>query len=202
MTLPQLTWRCEPGEDWFAVGCEARGQSRRGAATADRRDVVPPASPVHDVPAAAAAASRARRAKGIRDTSAPAAIAWPSKIGEGRCPVGCLARGQSRPGRLSQPIERTAHAQGTPVHDVQINHRCTDVCMTEQGLHGPDVVAVFEQMRRETVAKSMATRVLRETSPPNCLGHSLLDHRFVQVKTRGWTPSRIPTDPRRRKPSG
>ena len=43
-----MTWRFEPGEDWFAVSCEAGAQSGRGAATAE--DVVPPASPVHDVP--------------------------------------------------------------------------------------------------------------------------------------------------------
>jgi hypothetical protein len=45
----------------------------------------------------------------------------------------------------SQPIEGTSHPQGTPIHDVQIDHRGPDVCMTKQRLHGSDVVAVFEQ---------------------------------------------------------
>jgi hypothetical protein len=120
--------------------------------------------------------------------------------GRRTCVRGWLQR--SRPittARLSQPIEGTSDAQGSSVHHVQINHRCRYVGMTEQFLHRPDVVAVLEQMRREAVTKRVATRVLRETSTPNGFGHRFLDDRFVRVKPRGWTPFRIPTDPRRRK---
>jgi hypothetical protein len=140
-----MTWRFEPGEDWFAVGCEARAQSRRGAATADRRDVVPRASRVHDVPAAAAAASRARRARGIRDPSAPTAMAWLFEIRRRSVPGWLPGARPITTAHASQPIEGTSHPQGAAVHDVQINHRGPDVCMTKQSLHGSDVVAVFEQ---------------------------------------------------------
>lgn len=46
-------------------------------------------------------------------------------------------------------IDRTADAQRPTIENVQINHRGTDVAMPEQFLHGPDVVTVFQQVRRE-----------------------------------------------------
>jgi len=45
----------------------------------------------------------------------------------------------------------------------------------------------------------VTTRVLGEPSTPNRFGNCTLNRRFVQVKARGWTPFRVPTDPRRRK---
>ena len=46
-------------------------------------------------------------------------------------------------------------------------------------------------MGREAVPQAVATRVLRKSSPPNRLRDGTLDRRFVQMKTRAWTPFRI-----------
>ena len=68
--------------------------------------------------------------------------------------------------------------------------------MPEQLLHGPDVVPVFQEMRREGVSKNVRTDTLRETGPAHGLRNLLLDHGLVQMKARRWTPLRIAADPR------
>ena len=67
--------------------------------------------------------------------------------------------------------------------------------MPQQLLHRANVVAIFEQVCCEAVPKAVASRVLRESSPPNRLGDGTLNRGFVQVKAGGWTPFRISTDP-------
>jgi hypothetical protein len=46
-----------------------------------------------------------------------------------------------------------------------IDHRGADVFVSEQLLHGSDVVAGFEQMSGEGVAEAVATRVLEHAGP-------------------------------------
>lgn|SRR5215813_1622454 len=104
-----------------------------------------PASPVRDVPAAAVAASGARCARDIRDPNASTAMAWLFEIRKRSVAGWMPGAGPITTAHASQPIEGTSHPQGAAVHDVQIDHRGPDVCMTKQSLHGSDVVAVFEQ---------------------------------------------------------
>ena len=50
------------------------------------------------------------------------------------------------------PLQRTAHASAATIQDMCIDHRCRDVCMTEQLLDGANVVTIFQQVRGEGVA--------------------------------------------------
>ena len=55
--------------------------------------------------------------------------------------------------------------------------------MAEQLLNGPDVVAVFEEMRRERVAERVTRRPLDEASFEDRLSDRTLDDGFVQMMT-------------------
>jgi hypothetical protein len=56
-----------------------------------------------------------------------------------------------------------------------------DVAVAEQFLHGPDVVATFEQVRGEGVAEGVAGDALVDSRRPRSLGDGTLDDRLVQV---------------------
>jgi len=118
---------------------------------------------------------------------------------EGLYAVGCTACGQSRPrGRHSRSkgLRTPSAPRFITCH---INHRRPDVPMAKELLHRANVVPVFQQVRCEAVSHAVATRVLRESSPPNRPGDGTLDRGFVQVKAGGWIPFRISADSRRRK---
>jgi len=50
--------------------------------------------------------------------------------------------------------------QARPVHYVRVKHGRSDILVTEQLLHGSNVVSVLEQMRRKAVSESVAARRL------------------------------------------
>ena len=58
---------------------------------------------------------------------------------------------------LSQPVERTPNAKAATVQHVQVRHRRGDVGMPEQLLHGANVVAVLEEVRRKRVSQRILT---------------------------------------------
>lgn len=57
-------------------------------------------------------------------------------------------------------IERAVHAAPALVQDVRVDHGCPHVTMSEQLLHGSDVIPVLEKMRRERVSERVARDVL------------------------------------------
>jgi hypothetical protein len=54
-------------------------------------------------------------------------------------------------------IKRTTNTLPTTIENMGVNHRCANIFMPEQFLNGADVIAVLEQMRGKTMAKSMTT---------------------------------------------
>ncbi len=48
-----------------------------------------------------------------------------------------------------------------PIQNVRVDRRHLDVSLTEQFLHGPDIIPVFQEIRRERVAQGVAGRMLR-----------------------------------------
>jgi hypothetical protein len=65
----------------------------------------------------------------------------------------CNARAYPR----SQPVGRTLDPQSAPIQHVRVDHRGAHVTMPQQFLHGPDVVAVFEQVRGKRVPQRILT---------------------------------------------
>lgn len=62
--------------------------------------------------------------------------------------------------RPLEPIRGTEHPAAPTVQHVGVNHRRTDVFVTEEFLDCANVIAIFKQVSRERVAKSMTTGVL------------------------------------------
>ena len=73
-------------------------------------------------------------------------------------------RAKNETGGFSRAIDWAADPQRSPIENVQIDHRGADVAMPEQLLHGPDVVAVFQQMRRERVTQRILTLPMNRLS--------------------------------------
>jgi len=48
-------------------------------------------------------------------------------------------------------IERTAHTFATPLEDVCIDHGRTDIFVSQELLHRPNIIAIFYQMRGKTM---------------------------------------------------
>ena len=69
--------------------------------------------------------------------------------------------------------------------------------MPQELLHGPDVVAVLEQVGGKRVPKGMAAHALRDPGAPNRVCDRALHDGFVNVISRGRTELRIAADPRR-----
>ena len=61
--------------------------------------------------------------------------------------------------------------------DVRIDHRGADVPVTEQFLHGPDVVAVLEEMSRERMAERVTERAAGDAGPAD----GILDDTLARV---------------------
>jgi hypothetical protein len=57
-------------------------------------------------------------------------------------------RGQP-PSATSEPVDRAAHADRTTIEHMRGHHRRADVRVPKQLLHGPNVVPILEQVRRE-----------------------------------------------------
>jgi len=56
----------------------------------------------------------------------------------------------------SEGVCRTPDPMASFVEDMRVNHGRFDILMPQKILDGPDVVSVFEQVARKTVAKSVA----------------------------------------------
>ena len=61
--------------------------------------------------------------------------------------------------RLLKAIEGTTNPTRSPLQHVRINHRCGNIGMAQQLLHGTNVSTAFKQVRRETMTKRVTTRL-------------------------------------------
>src|SRR5437667_440169 len=67
--------------------------------------------------------------------------------------------------------------------------------MAEKLLHGTDVVAQREQMRRKRMAERVATDAFGQPGAAGRLGHRPLNNRLVQMIARRRSKLRIAADP-------
>ena len=56
---------------------------------------------------------------------------------------------------LQEPVGWTLNSSATPIQDVRVDHGRTDIAVTEQLLHGPDIVSIFQQMGGERMSQRM-----------------------------------------------
>jgi hypothetical protein len=81
-------------------------------------------------------------------------------------------------------VQWAAHSQPAPIQDMRVNHRRLHIFVTQQFLHGPNIVALLEQMqqmRRKTVAKGMTTDAFGDLCRTICLAHGPLQTTLTDV---------------------
>ena len=80
-----------------------------------------------------------------------------------------------------QAVEGAPHPVWSPVQHVRVDHGGLHIAVPKQLLNGPDVVAVFQQVRREGMPEGVAGGVLRHPGAPCGLLHGFLQYGFVQM---------------------
>src|SRR5262252_10895399 len=78
-------------------------------------------------------------------------------------------------------VEWVAHGFRTTIQDMGIDHGSLHVLMPEQFLHGPNIVAGFQQLRGERVPKGMAGDVFGDPSQASRSAYRFLQTAFIQV---------------------
>src|SRR5688572_8190862 len=74
---------------------------------------------------------------------------------------------------------------------MRIDHRRGHVAVTEQFLDRANIVAVFEKMRRERVAKGVTARVLRDVRRTQRAAHRALYDGFVEMMSSVLSGERV-----------
>jgi hypothetical protein len=75
-------------------------------------------------------------------------------------------------------IERTADATSTTLQHMGIQHRCADIFVSKQFLDRADVIAIFQEMGRKTMAERMTTAALLNAGALESVFDGLLQHTF------------------------
>ena len=79
----------------------------------------------------------------------------------------------------AEQLSRTLDAASTSVEHMGIDHRCTDILVTEQFLHRADVILRFESMRRKGMPQGMAGGRFGDARLAYSAMHSPFEYLFV-----------------------
>ena len=96
-------------------------------------------------------------------------------------------------------VERTDDGAAAAVEDVGVDHGRADVAVAEKFLYGPNIVAGFEQVRRERVAQRMRHGGFGDACVADRLTHRALEGLVAQVMAALDATARIDGTIRRRK---
>jgi hypothetical protein len=78
---------------------------------------------------------------------------------------------------------------------MRVNHRCLHIFVTQQFLHGPDIVPLREQMRRKAVPKGMTTDVFGSLCRTTDLAHGPLQTTLTDVMPADGGGARVSGQP-------
>ena len=81
----------------------------------------------------------------------------------------------------SQAVEGTAHAAGSPVQQLGVDHRGPEVGVPEEFLDRSDVLPILKEVCGEGVSEGMARGALRDSSLPDGCSNGPLRYRGVAV---------------------
>ena len=87
--------------------------------------------------------------------------------------------------------QRTDDAVAAAVEDVSVDHGGADILVAQQLLHGPDVVAVFQQVGCKAVPESMAADRFLDTGKPHGLFHCPMQSGLVKMVPTDFAGTRV-----------
>ena len=73
--------------------------------------------------------------------------------------------------RFLLSIQRTSDGESSSIKNVSLDHRCLKILVSEQFLHGADVVSLFKQVCCKRMPKRVAASILPRTDCGHCLLH-------------------------------
>src|SRR3972149_5622779 len=88
---------------------------------------------------------------------------------------------------FSRSVEGTPDGQAAALENMRVDHRRLKIFVTEQILHGPDIVAAFEQVGSETMAEGVATDAFADVRLEGGAGD-----RFLEAAGAGMMPGGLP----------
>ncbi len=83
-------------------------------------------------------------------------------------------------------VQRALDAASAFIQDVRVDHRGLDAGVSQQFLHGSDVVAVLQQMRCEGVPKRVAGGAFGDSRAADGVGNLAGESAFMEVMAAGW----------------
>jgi len=83
--------------------------------------------------------------------------------------------------RGRETVGWASHGKPTTIENVGVNHRCAYIVVTEQLLHGTNVVPILQEVRGERVPQRVAGGTFVNLRLPNGLLHHPLDGALVNV---------------------
>lgn len=94
---------------------------------------------------------------------------------------------------ILQFVQRASDPSRSFVQDMSVDHRRAHIGVAEQLLNGANIVARFEQVCRERVAKGMSCRSFVDPRGLDCALDLSTDSSFVEVvaKESSFGPARI-----------
>ena len=96
-------------------------------------------------------------------------------------------------------VQRTSHADTWLVEHVSVNHRCRDILVTQEFLHGANVLAFREQMGGERMSEAVAIGALHNSGRIHCALQCALQNSFSHVMSLSVSGARINRKARGRK---
>jgi hypothetical protein len=78
--------------------------------------------------------------------------------------------------RPADLIQGTAHSQPAAIQHMRIDHRRLHIFVPQPFLHRPDIVALLEQMRGNTVPKGVATNAFGEPDRTTYLANETVEN--------------------------
>jgi hypothetical protein len=84
-------------------------------------------------------------------------------------------------------IEGTPHPSAASGQNMGVNHSRSYILMTQQFLHGANVVAILQKMGSKAMAEGMATDSFGNLGLVHCSLESFLDGAFVEMMAAGFS---------------
>ena len=82
---------------------------------------------------------------------------------------------------MSQFVGWAEHSASAPDQNVRVDHCGPDIAVTQELLHGSDVIPVFQQMGGKRAAQRVGGGLLVQTDLAGGLLYGPLDDRFIQM---------------------
>ena len=88
-------------------------------------------------------------------------------------------------------IQWTLNSNARPIQHLRVNHCRTDILVPQQFLHGSNIIAASEQLRRERMPQAMTIGTFHDSGRVHSTFQCALQKAFSHVMALSFSPARI-----------